>query len=145
MRLPQHINSVQETVSHAVERLSLAIARPKLPACNVVHRQNVRRWIVEDTSLLIAASQDLSTSDNSELLAQGARCLNTLLMDLHSNASLNFSLSVALGSVLARRDVRKIIETEDGVQALIMCSSPLVGVLRAILKDRKINSNDILP
>ncbi len=143
MRPLQCLNSTQETVSHAVERLSLAIARPKLPAGDVVHHQTVRRWVVEDTNLLIAASQDMG-SNSSELLAQGARCLSTLLMDLHSSVSLKFSLGVALGSVLARRDVRKIIETEDGVETLIMCSDPLVGVLRAILKDRKVNSSDIL-
>ncbi len=144
MRLvPQCLNPMQETVSHAVERLSLAIARPKLPTCNLVHRQTARRWVVEDNNLLIAASQDLG-SDSSELLAQGARCVTTLMMDFHSSASLKFSLGVALGSILARRDVRKIIETEDGVDALIMYSNPLVGVLRAILKDKKVNSNDIL-
>ncbi len=142
---PQHNNSAQETVSHAVERLSLAIARPKLPTCNVVHRQNIRRWVLEDANLLIVSSQDLSTSDNSELLAQGACCLSTLLKDLHSSASFKFNLGVALGSVLARRDVRRVIESEDGAQALIMLSSPLVGVLRAILIDKKINPNDILP
>ncbi len=143
MRPLQCFISKQETAGHAVERLSLAIARPKLPECDVVHHQTIRRWVVEDTNLLIAASQDLG-SVSSELLAQGARCLGTLLMDLHSSVSLKFSLGVALGSVLAHRDVRKIIETEDGVKALVMWSDPLVGVLRAILKDRKVNSNDIL-